>query len=257
MKKHRNEAAVGMFVVIGFIILTLIVFFVSGVYFFRSGYAVTAVYDYVSILDKGAPVRMAGVRVGEVSSVALKEDAGASKTRVWVKLFIEKGVQIRENYVFTIRGTHVLSEPHIEISPQPGGVGFLKDGAVVEGANLVPLEALIERAHSIAENLDAIFRTFRDAVDDEESAKALKTVLVNLAKITESLETVLTGSEKDLKQAIHNIESSTASMDRIMTDMDKGEGTMGKLLNNDELYEEMRAFVTEIKTHPWRLLKKK
>ncbi len=59
MKKTQNEVAVGTFVIIGFIMLALIVFFVSGVYLFRSGYYVTVRYNYVSILDKGAPVRMA------------------------------------------------------------------------------------------------------------------------------------------------------------------------------------------------------
>jgi len=35
-----------------------------------------------------------------------------------------------------------------------------------------------------------------------------------------------------------------------------GEGTVGKLLSDKELYDEIRDFVAEIKAHPWRLLKK-
>src|SRR3989338_7990190 len=102
MKKTQNEVTVGAFVIIGFVLLALIVFFVSGVYLFRQGYYLTVAYNYVDILDKGAPVRMAGVRVGEVNKVSLLFDEKEKRTKVMVKLFIEKGVEIKENYTFDI-----------------------------------------------------------------------------------------------------------------------------------------------------------
>ena len=97
MKKDNNEVAVGVFVILGFVFLTLVLFFVSGVYFFRSGYSVDVLYEYVSILNKGAPVRMAGVRVGEVSDVKLYFDEAKQMNRVKVKVFVEKGVEGRIN----------------------------------------------------------------------------------------------------------------------------------------------------------------
>ena len=108
-KKSPDQTMVGFFVVIGFILLSMIVFFISGVYLFRPGYNINVMYDYVSILDKGAPIRMAGVRIGEVNQVELAYDQGSQKTRVRIKLFIEKGVEIRGNYKFKIQGTHILS----------------------------------------------------------------------------------------------------------------------------------------------------
>ena len=137
MKKKSNEVSVGVFVILGFIFLTLVLFFVSGVYLFRSGYSVDVMFNYVSILNKGAPVRMAGVRVGEVSQVDIIYDAVKQNNRVKVKLFIEKGVQIRENYTYTIRGTHVLSEPHVEITPVAGNFPLISKGGVREGVPLV------------------------------------------------------------------------------------------------------------------------
>ena len=256
MKKSQNEAAVGAFVIIGFIILALIVFFVSGVYFFRSGYALSVLYDYVSILDRGAPVRMAGVRIGEVSKVELTYDKATKRTRVLVKLFIEKGVEIRKNYQFEIRGTHILSEPHIEVSPKPGDGPILKDGALIQGADPVPVEALIERAHRIAEDLEGIVGTFHSAMEGNETAAALKQVILNLASLTESMNKVMSGSEGDLTKSIENIRASSDSLQAILGKIRKGEGTTGQLIFHDELYEDLRGFVAEIKARPWRLLKK-
>ena len=256
MKKTQNEVAVGAFVLIGMLLLSLIVFFVSGVYLFRPGYSVTVSYNYVSILDKGAPVRMAGVRIGEVSSVNLIYDPEHQHTRVQVKLFIEKGIEIRRNYEFEIRGTHILSEPHIEISPQKGDEPVLKDGDVLQGVNPVPLEDLIDRAHHITAQLDEMVTELHDAVKDKEVGAAMKEIVVNMAALTKSLDKVLSGSDEDLKGTMQNIRKSTDSIQRVLDHMEQGQGTVGSLMVKDELYIDMREFMADIKKHPWKLLKK-
>ncbi len=256
IKKEGNEIMVGTFVILGFIALTLVFFFISGVYLFRPGYALNVMYEYVSILDKGAPVRMAGVRIGEVSKVDLVYDKNKQKTRVRVNIFIEKGVEIRENYQFKIQGTHILSEPHIEITPQLGNFPALKKGAVIEGLDPVAVEALIEKANEIAGKLSEIMSDFQSAVQDAETAKAIKSIVLNLSTLTESMNKVLKGSEEDLKGVISNMSSASDSLNQILDQIEKGEGSFGQLVMKDDLYKEMKAFVTEIKTHPWRLMKR-
>ena len=44
MNNSKSEVAVGLFVVMGFVILSLIVFFISGIYFFRPGYHLNATF---------------------------------------------------------------------------------------------------------------------------------------------------------------------------------------------------------------------
>lgn len=256
MKKGRSEVLVGMFVIIGFILLTITVFFVSGAYIFRPGYHINVMYEYVSILDKGAPVRMAGVRVGEVSNVELLFDEKEGVTRVKLRLFIEKGVEIRENYTFFIRGTHILSEPHIEINPVPGNALVIQPDAVIQGSDPIALESLIQKAHDIAASIDQILASFNKAVGDEESQQALKRVLLNMAALTDSFNKIMTGSEDSIKDSITQIQSSSESLGIILEKISKGEGTAGKLLMEDEVYDELNAFVKEIRAKPWRLLKK-
>jgi phospholipid/cholesterol/gamma-HCH transport system substrate-binding protein len=229
MKKKSNEVSVGVFVILGFIFLTLVLFFVSGVYLFRSGYTVDVMFNYVSILNKGAPVRMAGVRIGEVSQVDIVYDEVKQNNRVKVKLFIEKGAEIRENYAFTIRGTHVLSEPHVEISPKPGRFPLLHKGVVIEGVPLVAVEELMDRAHE---------------------------VLDNLASISGELNTSFKSPDGDMRQTLKNVKASTASLSEILGTVEKGDGTLGKLLKEDELYREMNAFAKDVREHPWKLIRK-
>ena len=229
MKKKSNEVSVGIFVILGFVILTLVLFFVSKVTLFHPGYTVDVMFNYVDILNKGAPVRMAGVKVGEVSQVDIVYDEAKQNNRVKVKLFIEKGVEIRENYEFTVRGTHVLSEPHVEITPKTGKFPLIRKGAVMEGVPLVAVEELMDRAHE---------------------------VLDHLSSLSGSLSDSLKSPDGDLHQSFRNIESSSASLSNILGKVQKGDGTLGKLLMEDELYKEMDAFVKDVRAHPWKLLKK-
>ncbi len=256
IKTARDEASVGAFVVIAFVLLSLLLIFVSGITLFKSGYTVNVIYSYVSILDRGAPVRMAGVRVGEVSQVDLIFDKNAGQTLVKVKVFIQKGVDVRENYKFNVRGTHILSEPHIEITPQAGDFPSVKDGQLIRGVDPVAVEDLINRANEIAGGLSQMVNGMKEAFDDKEAKGSLKDLIKNLASLSHSLEVAVQGQEGDMKQAIINIKSSTDSMDRILTKIDKGEGTVGKLLTQDEIYNDLRAFVADVKAHPWKLLKK-
>jgi len=256
VKKRRTEVMVGAFVIFGFILLSLVVFFVSGVYLVRPGYRVNVIFNYVSILDRGAPVRMAGVRVGEVSRVNFIEDKESGQTKVEIEVFIAKGYEIRENCLFTIRGTHILSEPHIEITPQAGKASFLKEGDIVQGLDPVPMEVLVERADQIASHLEAIFKRLKGVLDDEDTGKAIQETTQNLAALTRSLKQVLSGSEQDLKKTLKQLNTTTQSLETILKKIEKGEGTIGKLVSEEELYTEMRDFVREIKTHPWKLLKR-
>ncbi|MFA6600377.1 MAG: MlaD family protein [Candidatus Omnitrophota bacterium] len=256
IKTARNETMVGMFVVIGFIFLSLIIFFISGVYFFKQGYHINVIYKYVSILDKGAPIRMAGVRIGEVSKVELVFNKEIGETQVKVRIFLHKEVDIRENYKFYIRGTHILSEPHIEISPQPGDKPRIQPEATIRGEDPIAIEDLITTGHSIVKHLDEVVGVFHEAFADEKTAGSLKQLVGSLTQVTRSLETVLSGREEDLQSTIVNLKSSTESLEGILTRIDQGQGTLGSLIVKDELYQDMRDFVAEIKAHPWRLMKK-
>lgn len=255
MKKTRNEVTVGAFVIIGTVLLSLLIFFVSGVYLFRQGQYVNVLYDYVSILDKGAPVRMAGVRIGEVNKITLFRDEKTQRTRVRARLFLENSTDIRQNYKFEIRGTHILSEPHIEITPVEGDAPLIQNDMVLEGAMLEPLENLIERAQNITKNLDGIVATLHDTISGEENSKDLKNLITNLSKLSASLEEAAT--KGNLPKTMENINVSSEAIRKILVDMQAGKGTVGGLLVKDEIYTDMKDLMSDVKRHPWKLLKKK
>lgn len=263
MKNNTREFWVGLFAGLGFLILTFIIFFVGGISIFKQGYFVTLKFDYVSILDKGAPVRMAGVRVGEVKDVELKFDETQKKNRVFAKIFLNEGTEVRENYTFSVQGTFVLSEPHIEITPIPGDLPFVKSGAQLEGIGPVPVDELLSRSMRIAGQMEAILASVQKMTDDTELTDALKVMVINFAELSVQMKSFMEGNQGDMEASLKNIRQFTESMDKagnnfedLMAHVKQGEGNVGKFVYSEEIYKDMRELVADIKKHPWKLLKK-
>ena len=258
MNKPKFEVAVGFFVVAGFLILSVLVFFVSGIYFFRPGYHLSARFDFVGIIDRGAPVRFSGVNVGEVSGVKILHHEGETgAAKVEIKFFIEKGVQIRDNYKVSVQGTHIMSEPHIEITPVPGEGRILKDGDVIpNGISPATLDDIIARGDSISKRLDKLLENISVVFDDPETRTMMKDSLKNMNQVLASMSAITSGQEKELREMVVNLSRATDEMAELLKHVNRGEGTVGKLITEDEIYNDLRDFTKDIKTHPWKLLKK-
>jgi phospholipid/cholesterol/gamma-HCH transport system substrate-binding protein len=63
----------------------------------------------------------------------------------------------------------------------------------------------------------------------------------------------ITETMKDLSATAKSV---TESADVILKRLERGEGTVGKLLKEEEIYNDLRDFVKDIKAHPWKLLVK-
>ena len=55
-------------------------------------------------------------------------------------------------------------------------------------------------------------------------------------------------------QLVTRLEGATVTLDTILRRIESGEGTIGKLVSDDTLYEDMKELVADIKRNPWKLL---
>ena len=195
-RDEKLEFKVGIFIGIGIFLMFLIVFSIGDLYPFQKGYSVDVVFDYINGLTKDAPVRLAGVNVGEVKKIDLFYDEEIRKTRVNLNIRIRSDIQIEEDSMANINTLGLLGEQYLEISP--GTVErFLKPGDVLVGQNPLRVgEQMIE----------------------------ISKLVKSISKIADSIE--------------------------------KGTGTVGKLIMEDDLYNEIEGFVKEIRANPWKLLHK-
>lgn len=94
MNEQRLRFRVGIFVLIGIVLLAALISMFSGVAdYFRSQNTYTILFRDVSGIDPGTPVRLAGIRVGEVKRLELDRETG----QVRVVVGVDKKYQIRKS----------------------------------------------------------------------------------------------------------------------------------------------------------------
>jgi phospholipid/cholesterol/gamma-HCH transport system substrate-binding protein len=133
MERSRVNIAVGIFVVLGILALAYLSIKLGKVSFLGGGgYVVTADFPSVGGLKAGSTVEIAGVEVGRVDSI------GLSDYQARVVLRIERGVQLQEDSIASIKTKGLIGEKYIRISP--GG----SDKVIPPGGRLREVEAPVD-----------------------------------------------------------------------------------------------------------------
>jgi phospholipid/cholesterol/gamma-HCH transport system substrate-binding protein len=106
------------------------------------GYDVTAEFDNIGDLKVGAPVRMAGVRIGDVTAIGL--DSDSFRANVHLRIY-PRFSQIPEDSYASIETEGLLGGQYVGISP--GGLTtYLKNGSqILQTQSAIVLENLINK----------------------------------------------------------------------------------------------------------------
>ncbi len=192
------ELKVGIFIAAAIIIFFIIVFSIGDVYLVRKGYYINVTFNFANGIRKSAPVRLAGVNVGQVDKIDIYFDKKEEKTKVRLVVWVDNDkIKIEKNSMMFINTLGLLGEKYLEIFPGTVEAGFLRDKDVIKGQDPISTQAITDKLMKIA----------------------------------------------DLAEAI-------------MMRLEEGKGTIGKLLVEEKIYDDLASFVEDIKKHPWKLLHK-
>jgi len=257
MENKRLELVVGTFVFFGFIILFILIFFVSGVFFFKRGYHLNVQFNQVIGIATGAPVKISGVQVGQVDQMIVRYASESGKPEVVLRCFLDQGVQVHERSKIYQRGTFALSEPHINIESTGNSEGpLLKDGDTVIGIDPVRTEELVERGKEISIKLEELIVNANKIITDPNVKDSLKTAIKNFSEVMAGMNDIVSKSKDDIVGMTKNMNQSFDKMNKVLDDVNQGKGSLGKFFKDDTLYDESVNFVQDLKARPWRLLQR-
>ena len=243
MKKAGLELKVGIFVVVALAALALLVF-KAGDFYLKPGYTIRIIFNSVSGVDKGTPVRLAGVNVGEIKEVHIIRDATGA-TQVEMTAWIMKGASIEEDAEARINSLGLLGEKYVEIIPGTGGNKTLSDGGTLNGKSPVGMDKFTESGNRLISKMEYTFDNVNEVVADTKFKVSLKNTFGNAEGVTENL-----------REASDDLKDTMKSARIVMARLRDGEGSIGRLMKNDTMAKDMEAFVKDIKAHPWKLLKR-
>ena len=239
-------------------------------------------YDNVEGLSTSAPVTINGLIVGRITKIELIPATGKLQVEIQLKndFPISKSSTIDIYEPGLIGGKQIQIVPNFQ-DPEMAESGHLFKGRTVAGiADLVgeKLTPLQEKVEKVATSADLLINNLNDVLDEKSKAnlresiaklnslmdefgKASKTVnqiidknqsnidgsLANLNKTTANFSKISdTLAKAKIGEAIKHFEHSLKNVDNMMSNLAKGKGTMGKLLNDDQLYKNLNSTSTEL-----------
>ncbi|MBI3011569.1 MAG: MCE family protein, partial [Candidatus Omnitrophica bacterium] len=182
-----------------------------------------------------SPVQYAGVEIGKVQGVKIVyHEQDVPKVQLTVRL--PSSVTVRADDEASISTFGLLGEKYLEITPGPGVGGVLKPGGQLIGKPPVSTEHIIERSNEVLTELKQTLQGINSLVGDPEARIYLKEAI------------------QEARDATRNWKLLGQRLNLGLSYAESGQGSLGKLLYDDDLYQRMAGFIEDLRAHPWKLL---
>lgn len=270
--KLSREIKTGIIVIGGILLFILGFSYLKSSPLFENGKTLYAVYKDVGGLQVGTPITINGFVVGNVTDVKFKDQGG----NLAVTLFVKSDFSFSNNSPAELYDTGIIGGKGIQIKPVFDGSPMAKSGDTLPSSTqlgltqlvqkqLTPLQRKLENAFTDA---DSLLVSVNEVLDDrakkdlKETLSGLNTTVASFQRSAEVLNRILNTNEDKLKGSLENfekltdnfaklsdslnnaglgrtlasLESTISNLNNLMARIEKGDGTLGKLMKDEELY---------------------
>ena len=225
MNNVQQTARVGLFFLLG-LALTWVTFETlrGGKVFKDQGYNLIAGFETLKELKEGDEVRMAGVKIGEVEKTRL---AGRRAEAV---LRINPTVKIKGDATATIVMAGLIGTNYIAIDLGSEAAAELQPGAEIRTKSSPDLNAVMSQIGDLGRKLEGALGNIGGALSGDGKTPGIIQKVDQL--VTENRE---------------NISKTTSNLQQITDKVNRGEGTLGRLVNDPNLYTDLQSALGEIR----------
>lgn len=255
-----------------------------------------AVYDQVEGLSPSSAVTINGLQVGTVTNIKITDDA-----KLVVIMNLKNDFPFSKSSVAKIYGGNLIGGKSVAIEPKFEDKVLAKTGDTLQSEievgllelvnnQLSPLQAKVE---NVVSSVDTLVRSVNYVMDTDtknsiknsindfnktvkllnstaknvdillgENLEDIQLTIRNAAETSEQLKRFSdTLSQVEVKKMVDNVNSTLASIESITQKVDQGDGTLGKLMNDDELYvnlekasKQLEELLQDLKLNPKRYM---
>lgn len=247
MSQRSIEVKVGVLILVALLLLGGFVVIMGGLSF-EPTYKVYVDFENPGGLQSGAPVKIAGVKVGKVSEIRFRGGeidpaTGQPVAPIRVVASMEKRYQnaIHKNSRWYVTAQGVLGELFLAVEPGSHDQPVLEDGAVVQGVSPPRLDLLLSESYEllhrayvgitknedkISETFDGLHRTLKGTGDFfQNNQKKLDNIVTNVETITvETNDTIKAARGRyvenpQIDRIINNVERTTVTLNKNLDPM--------------------------------------
>ena len=280
--RFSREIKTGVFAVVSILLFILGYQFMKNSNLFKTSRVFYVVYDNVVGLETGAPVTINGMRVGQIKNLSLKNKAGDA---VIVTFDIESDFEFSRSSVIKIYASGIIGGNNLAVLPDPDDSVMAKSGDTLRGeleSGLI--DGLIEKFSPIEKSLlstltkvDSVLSDFDQVLDSatkehlrqsmdarsvamdqlsqtatglnrlvDNNQKELDLTFKSLSRTSQNLEAITDSiASADTAQMLKDLSGSVKALNQITNTMAEGEGSLGAMINDKGLYEDLRKLTED------------
>jgi phospholipid/cholesterol/gamma-HCH transport system substrate-binding protein len=221
-----SQLRVGITVIVATLTLAVLLFLMSGTTgLFLSRITLKSYFDNAQGLRKGAPVRLNGVDIGNVTNILIVPDKDKQQTPVEVvmKVSTKYSYAIHRDSVTSLETAGVLGETFLDIDSLQALGPLARDGDTLQTQVHPDFNQVVRASQGTLENMDALLKRADRILAFAESGKG------SLGKLI-------------YDPTLYNRFSSTiAEFQQIVQQVGSGEGSLGRLISRNDAYEKFIA----------------
>ncbi|HCA80946.1 MAG TPA: hypothetical protein DEP53_14555 [Bacteroidetes bacterium] len=266
MKKDTsNKIKLGIFISMGLTVFIIGIYFLGeGQQLFRSTIRISGVFRDVAGLQPGNNVRLSGINVGTVDNIIIVSDSS-----VRVDILIAESVSkfIMKDAVASIGSEGLMGNKTIILYPGTGGKKEIENGDIVQTITplgvddfMNSLKKTIDNTNDITDDLAKITASIQSGkgtigrlLMDQSLIRNFDSTVVNLKEGSAGFKLLMDkGDDVDelltsLKTTIDNTSSITGNLSKITDSIHSGKGTIGMLLMDSTMRQNLDSTVVNLK----------
>jgi phospholipid/cholesterol/gamma-HCH transport system substrate-binding protein len=224
-----SQLRVGLTVLFASVTLAVLTFLMSGTTgLFTPKITLKSYFDDAQGIRNGAPVRLQGVDVGNVTAIRVVPNNTATPVEVVMKVTTKYSFNIRKDSVTTMSTAGVLGETYINIDSAHAKGPEARDGDTLATRETPELQDVVRASQGTLQNLDALLkRTDRILAFIESGQGSIGKLIYDPSLYNQFAQTVT-----EFKGIVDQVRN--------------GQGSLGKLLITDEAYNKVIAAVDKL-----------
>lgn len=233
--KGSSTLIVGLFVLVTLIVGAGFVVFMGGSGVFNSELRLNSLFKDARGLNVGAPVYMSGVDVGRVLRKALPPPG---ERGVLIGFSVEGRYRdrLRSSLKAEISSAGMLGDKTLVLLEGEGG-DLLQEDARVGSHEDAGLQGYLEKGGEALENIRELTQNMSIIFKGGKTGKRIDEILENMVTASANLKKNTQGNWGQ------KLDQSLTHLDSVLAKVDKGEGTLGALVNDASLHEDLRVLL--------------
>lgn len=239
----KTQLRVGLFLSIGLVLILGSIFMLGADRaFFKSYTTLHAHFEQVQGLAEGSVVSFSGITVGNVKAIKILPE----RNLIDLVLLIDDEFmpRVTEGSMVEIRTQGALGDKYIFIIPGDPKAKPLQEDNVIEVAKATDIIGIIsERGNEAEKIFDIINEMYRFTKTLNANNRTDK-ILAHLSSATEKIDRTASATQKlaeNLSEA--KLKSSVDRLESVLTKLDRGQGTLGALINDPTVHDQIKSFL--------------